>query len=89
MGRQARLSGWRTTRIDVLDALAGRRWTPHTEVLGPVPVDQRAPEAGQRLILRAPRREGAELSAALIGVAAERSAAKLPGLRIQIDPPSI
>lgn len=74
---------------DVLETLAERRWTTNTEVLGPVPVDQRSPEAGQRLILRTPRREGAELSAALIAVAAERSAAKLPGLRIQIDPPTL
>ncbi|MET1039175.1 MAG: primosomal protein N' [Aeromicrobium sp.] len=74
---------------DVLEALAERTWTPNTEVLGPVPVDQRAPESGQRLILRAPRREGADLAAALAAVAAERSAAKLPGLRIQIDPPTI
>ena len=73
---------------DVLADLAGRAWTAHTEVLGPVPVDQRAPDAAQRLILRTPRREGAELATLLAGVAAERSAAKLPGLRIQIDPPT-
>ncbi|KAA1376599.1 primosomal protein N' [Aeromicrobium fastidiosum] len=71
---------------DVLADLAGRAWTAHTEVLGPVPVDQRAPDAAQRLILRTPRREGAELATLLAAVAAERSAAKLPGLRIQIDP---
>jgi primosomal protein N' (replication factor Y) len=74
---------------DVLAALAERVWTTNTEVLGPVPVDQRSPEAGERLILRTPRREGAELSRLLAAVAAERSAAKLPGLRIQIDPPTI
>jgi primosomal protein N' (replication factor Y) len=73
---------------DVLAALAERAWTPHTEVLGPVPVDQRSPDAGQRLILRAPRREGAALAAALAAVAAERSAAKQPGLRVQVDPPT-
>ncbi|MCD9198156.1 primosomal protein N' [Aeromicrobium wangtongii] len=73
---------------DVLAALAERDWTPTTEVLGPVPVDQRSPDAGQRLILRAPRREGAALADALAAVAAERSAAKLPGLRIQVDPPT-
>lgn len=73
---------------DVLESLMSREWTPHTEVLGPVPVDQRDDTAGERLILRAPRREGAALAAALAAVAAERSAAKLPGLRIQVDPPS-
>jgi primosomal protein N' (replication factor Y) len=71
---------------DVLATLADRAWTPHTEVLGPVPVDQRSDEAGQRLILRTPRREGAALAAQLAAVAAERSAAKLSGLRIQVDP---
>ena len=73
---------------DVLAELAARTWTPSTEVLGPVPADQRAPEAGERLILRAPRREGAALAAELAAVAAERSAAKQPGLRIQVDPPT-
>ncbi len=74
---------------DILDALAVRDWTPHTEVLGPVPVDPRDDRAGRRLILRAPRREGAELAAALKAIAAERSAAKLSGLRIQVDPQSL
>ncbi|WP_200938226.1 primosomal protein N' [Aeromicrobium sp. Root472D3] len=73
---------------DVLAELTLRAWTPHTEVLGPVPVDQRSPDAGQRLILRAPRREGAALAGDLASVAAERSAAKLPGLRVQVDPPT-
>jgi primosomal protein N' (replication factor Y) len=74
---------------DVLVELAARSWTPHTEVLGPVPVDTRSPEAGERLILRSPRREGAALAAGLKACAAERSAAKLPGLRIQVDPPAL
>jgi primosomal protein N' (replication factor Y) len=71
---------------DVLEAFAARDWTPHTEVLGPVPADLRDPDAGQRLILRAPRREGAALAAALKACAAERSAAKLPPVRIRVDP---
>ncbi|WP_208006841.1 primosome assembly protein PriA [Aeromicrobium phragmitis] len=62
--------------------LMQRSWTPHTEILGPVPVD----EQRERLILRAPRREGSALAAALKQAAAERSAAKLPPWRIQIDP---
>ncbi len=74
---------------DVLDALAARAWTPHTEVLGPVPVDPRDDRAGRRLILRAPRREGSQLAAELKTVAAERSAAKQTGLRIQVDPQSL
>ena len=73
---------------DVLADLGARSWTAHTEVLGPVPVDQRDPESPQRLILRAPRREGTELARILAAVAAERSAAKLPGLRVQVDPPT-
>ncbi|KRC66838.1 hypothetical protein ASE12_03465 [Aeromicrobium sp. Root236] len=74
---------------DVLADLANRIWTPNTEILGPVPVDARSAEAGERLILRAPRREGADLAAALSALAAERSAAKRPGLRIQVDPLSL
>lgn len=74
---------------DVLDQLAARSWTPHTEVLGPVPVDLRDPTAGMRMILRSPRREGGQLAAALKSVAAERSAAKLPAMRIQVDPQSL
>jgi len=74
---------------EVLAELATRTWTPHTEILGPVPVDLRSADAGERLILRAPRREGAALAAALASLAAERSAAKLPGLRIQVDPLSL
>ncbi|AWB92534.1 primosomal protein N' [Aeromicrobium chenweiae] len=71
---------------EVLTELAARPWTPHTEVLGPVPVDVRAPESGERLILRSPRREGTALAAALKAYAAERSAAKLSLPRIQVDP---
>ena len=74
---------------EVLANLANRIWTPNTEILGPVPVDPRSTEAGERLILRAPRREGADLAAALSALAAERSAAKQPGLRIQVDPLSL
>lgn len=73
---------------DVLAELAARPWTPHTEVLGPVPVDPRVPDGDQRLILRSPRREGAALAAALKAYAAERSAAKLSLPRIQVDPSS-
>lgn len=71
---------------DVLAELAGRTWTPHAEVLGPVPVDPRDPSAGQRLIVRAPRREGVALANALREIVAVRSAAKLSLPRIQVDP---
>jgi primosomal protein N' (replication factor Y) len=66
---------------DVVGFLATRPWTPNTEVLGPVHHD-----GVERLILRAPRREGAALAAALHEVQAERSAAKLPPVRVRIDP---
>jgi len=69
---------------DVIDELARRTWTESTDVLGPVPLDPR--ENRSRLVLRAPRREGAELAALLAGVAAERSAAKQPSVRIEVDP---
>lgn len=59
-------------------------WTAHTEVLGPVPLER----GEERLVLRAPRREGAELAHRLKQAAAARSAAKRPPLRIQLDPPS-
>lgn len=71
---------------DVLAALAERPWTPHAEVLGPVPVDPRDPESGNRLMIRVPRREGTELATVLRAVAAERSAAKQPPVRMQVDP---
>jgi len=65
-----------------LAPLVDRDWTEHTEVLGPVRLD----EERRRLILRAPRREGLALAAALKQASAERSAAKLPAWRVQIDP---
>ncbi|WP_019146550.1 primosomal protein N' [Aeromicrobium massiliense] len=67
---------------EVLAALAARPWTPDTEVLGPVPLSEDA----ERLVLRAPRSQGLALSAALRQVQAERSAAKLPPVRVQVDP---
>ncbi|WP_229054255.1 primosome assembly protein PriA [Aeromicrobium sp. Leaf350] len=70
---------------DVLGPLADRTWTPHTEVLGPVPADPRDPSV-VRLVLRAPRSEGPALSDALRQVSAERSAAKATPVRVQVDP---
>lgn len=81
-------------RIAVIEAepslvtdLATRAWTPTTEVLGPVPLPSRPGEPlVERLVLRAPRREGARLAAALKDVQAARAADKLPPLRVRVDP---
>ncbi len=81
VGRLASVEG----DVDVLDELAARPWTEHIDVLGPVPHDPRDASVA-RLVLRAPRREGAELADRLAAVAAERSATKLPAVRIQVDP---
>ncbi len=77
VGRLATVDG----PADVLGPLATREWTPNTEILGPVPVDDL-----ERLVLRAPRREGAALASALQVVQAERSADKLPPVRVRVDP---
>jgi primosomal protein N' (replication factor Y) len=79
IGRLAAIDG----PADVLDDWAKRTWTPNTEVLGPIDVDR-----GMRLVLRAPRREGAELARLLHAAQSERSAAKLPAVRVRIDPMS-
>lgn len=83
---------------DAVEPLLARTWTPHTEVLGPVPLEEdgatgRGSRSGRnlgpdalRLVLRSPRREGPDLARALKLVQAERSAAKLPPLRVRIDP---
>lgn len=88
IGRLATVDG----PSDVVQPLADRAWTEHTEVLGPVPLDDDRPRAAGtgtsdwRLVLRAPRREGADLARALQEVQAERSAAKLPPVRVRVDP---
>jgi primosomal protein N' (replication factor Y) len=79
VGRLATVDG----PADVVQPLAERDWTEHTEVLGPVPVDE-----GERLVLRSPRREGAALAQELKVVQSERSAAKLPPVRVRVDPMS-
>ncbi len=55
---------------------------PGGEALGPVLID----EAQSRLVLRVPRAQGAQLSSALRDLQANRSARKLPHLRVQVDP---
>lgn len=81
IGRLASIDG----PTDVLMAWAERPWTPHAEVLGPFDGDDGAPA---RLVLRAPLREGADLAALLHAAQSERSAAKLPAVRVRIDPQS-
>lgn len=72
---------------DVIEALAGGSWPADTEVLGPVPLEPaRDGEPRERLILRVPRRGGAALADRLKEEQSRRSAAKLPPLRVQIDP---
>jgi len=79
IGRLAAIDGL----ADVLDDWAQRAWTPNTEVLGPIVADE-----GAQLVLRAPLREGAELARLLHAAQSERSAAKLPAVRVRIDPMS-
>jgi len=81
VGRLASIDG----PADVLTAWSERIWTPHTEVLGPFEGDDGAPT---RLVLRTPLREGGDLAALLHVAQSERSAAKLPAVRVRIDPQS-
>ncbi len=71
---------------DAIDPLSRQAWTPHTEVLGPVDLGDADRPGQQRLVLRAPRREGAALAVALQAAQAERSAAKEPPIRVRVDP---
>jgi len=80
IGRLATIDGPES----VVMSLSEREWTPNSEVLGPVGL----PDGKWRLIVRTPRAEGMELAAVLKLIAAERSAAKEPSVRIQIDPMS-
>ena len=62
-------------------------WPPDTELLGPVPLrDLHSSQGHERLILRTPRRGGTALAERLKAEQSKRSAAKLPPLRVQIDP---
>jgi primosomal protein N' (replication factor Y) len=79
IGRLAMIDG----PADVLETLTERAWTAHTEVLGPF-----AGDGADRLLLRVPLREGAELAELLHVAQSERSTAKLSALRVRIDPQS-
>jgi primosomal protein N' (replication factor Y) len=78
----------------VADLLDGAALPAPTDVLGPVPLDYRDPDAGERMLLRVPREDGAALAAALKTAVALRSARRParrpwaggPGLRVRLDP---
>ncbi|GAB3427364.1 primosomal protein N' [Flindersiella endophytica] len=86
--RLAAIEGPRISVLEIADLL---KPPPGAEVLGPVPLDEGGEEDDleeqSRLIVRAPRREGAALAAALKSAAGVRSAHKAAGaVRIQVDP---
>jgi primosomal protein N' (replication factor Y) len=62
-------------------ALATLALPPGAEVLGPVPDGDDV-----RYVVRVPRVSGADLSAALVRMQAQRSARKEPHLRVEVDP---
>ncbi|MGO4257503.1 primosomal protein N' [Marmoricola sp. RAF53] len=72
-----------TAEPDVLEAaVAALRLPPGAEVLGPVP----AQDEDERLVVRVPRAAGAQLSAALVALQAQRSARKEAHVRVEVDP---
>ncbi|MGZ6869224.1 MAG: primosome assembly protein PriA, partial [Frankiaceae bacterium] len=78
----------------IAQLLDGAELPADTDILGPVPLDQREPDAGERVLLRVRRGEGAPLAAALKSALALRSARHPsrragtggPGLRVRLDP---
>jgi primosomal protein N' (replication factor Y) len=62
---------------------------PGAEVLGPVPDGDSPTPTTQRYVVRVPRAAGAQLSAALGAMQAQRSARKEPHLRVEVDPVSL
>lgn len=70
----------------IADLLAHAVLPAGTERLGPVPLEQDS----ERLLLRVPRSDGADLAAALHAAAGVRSARKESGsVRVQIDPAAL
>jgi primosomal protein N' (replication factor Y) len=67
---------------DAVRPLLDEAWPEPSELLGPVPLG----DDEVRLVIRAPRRQGPALAAALGRVHAQRSARKAPPLRIRVDP---
>jgi primosomal protein N' (replication factor Y) (superfamily II helicase) len=89
-GRMAALTG---TAAAVAELLLAASLPLGAEVLGPVPVIGRSPggadeaEAAQRMLVRVPRAQGADLAHALKVAQAGRSARKAPGaVRVELDP---
>ncbi|WP_340540038.1 primosomal protein N' [Nocardioides sp. GXZ039] len=80
--RLATITGEPGALDDVLALLAP---PDHLEVLGPVP----AADDEERLVLRTPRAQGADLSRALGELQRIRSARKLDAVRVRVDPPSV
>lgn len=76
---------------EVESALAELTLPVGAEVLGPVPVsDQHGEDEEEvRYVVRVPRSHGAELSAALATMQAQRSARKAVHLRVEVDPVEI
>jgi primosomal protein N' (replication factor Y) len=73
---------------DLVTALAGLPLPAGAEVLGPVPVAERARDGPgtPRAVVRVPRVAGAELSRVLGDLQRTRAARKLPPIRVQVDP---
>lgn len=79
---------------DLETALLALALPAGAEVLGPVPVEDRAvtdaadaPEV--RYVVRVPRASGERLSQALRDLQVQRSTRKLPHLRVEVDPASL
>ncbi|MDN5893506.1 MAG: primosome assembly protein PriA, partial [Nocardioides sp.] len=78
------------------DAITLLRMPEGAELLGPIPVESHGPRRGGgeakeeiRALVRAPRGQGAELSAALGELQRLRSSRKLDPVRVQVDPSEI
>ncbi|HSE54688.1 MAG TPA: primosomal protein N' [Nocardioidaceae bacterium] len=86
-----------TGSSDAVTGVLGSLTLPDAaEVLGPVPVEERAgPKATAdqqppvRAVVRVPRARGAELSRALVEMQGVRDAKKLEPVRVQVDPVSL
>jgi primosomal protein N' (replication factor Y) len=78
----ARMATVTGSPADVTETLAALDLPLHVDVLGPV---DHGPDQ-VRLVLRAPRARGGQLSSALRQAQAARSARKLPAVRVQVDP---
>jgi primosomal protein N' (replication factor Y) len=90
-GRMAAVTGARQAVADLLQSVL---LPPTAELLGPVPapagraaVTAGDGEPAERMLIRVPRQDGAELTAALKAAQAGRSARKAPGaVKVELDP---